>query len=148
MDGCMSSIFSKPDRSNFTPNFSKTPDNDVIDLGWNEGMLSDGRPYRFECWCQDQLTCVTFFVSSLGLEQLDRADIQELLEREHLVRFLGDKRYADARPFVDPSGNTMLSINVVVGDDEETFTSGGPVLIPYTQANSTTSSADKDQSPP
>lgn len=127
----MSSNFPKPDRSNFTPNFSKTPENDVIDLGWNEGTLSDGRPYRFECWCQDQLTCVTFFVSSVGLEHLDRTGIQKLLEREQLVHFLSDERYASARPLVDPSGNPMLSINVVVGDDEETFTSGGPILIPY-----------------
>jgi hypothetical protein len=148
MDGCMPITFPRPDRSNFTPNVSKTPDNDVIDLGWNEGMLSDGRPYRFECWCQDQLTCVTFFVSSLGLEQLDRAGIQELLEREHLVHFLRDKRYADARPFVDPSGNTMLSINVVVGDDEETFSSGGPLLIPYAHPENPESQSDQGQSPP
>jgi hypothetical protein len=131
MDGQMTSIYPRPDRPTFTPNFSRTPENDVIDLGWNEGILSDGRPYCFECWCQDQLTCATYFVSSIGLEHLDRAGIQEFLEREQLTHFLGDKRYASARPFVDPSGNAMLSINLMVGDDEETFTSGGPAVIPY-----------------
>lgn len=34
----------KPDRSNYTPNRSKTPENDQLDIGWNEGFMSDGRP--------------------------------------------------------------------------------------------------------
>ena len=40
-------------------------------------------------------------------------------------------RYAPALPFRDPSGNDMLSINVVVGDDEETYTTGSPNLTTY-----------------
>lgn len=35
-----------PYRSSHTPNFVKTPENDVLDLCWAEGVLSDGRPFR------------------------------------------------------------------------------------------------------
>ncbi len=123
--------FPRPDRSGFEPNFRKTADDDVIDIGWTEGVLSDGRPYRLECWAQDQVTCVTIFVSSSGLEGLDREGLVDLLEREDLVRFPHAKRYVSARPFRDAAGNDLLSINVVVGDEEETYTAGGPALRPY-----------------
>ena len=120
-----------PDRSNFTPNFSKTPENDVLDIGWAEGFLSDGRPYRLECWAQDQVTMVTIFVSRMGLEDLGTEAVQELLEREDLAHFRSSRRYASTRSFRDGSGQDLLSINVVIGDDEETFVSGGPPLRPY-----------------
>jgi hypothetical protein len=32
------------------PNIEKNPENDVLDIGWAEGNLSDGWPYRMECW--------------------------------------------------------------------------------------------------
>jgi hypothetical protein len=55
------SRFPRPDRSNLKPNFSKTPENDVLDLGWHEGVLKDGRPYRSEYWCQDQISMLTYY---------------------------------------------------------------------------------------
>ena len=63
--GEVSSKFPKVDRSNFTPNFTKSPENDAVDIGWSEGNLSDGRPYRLECWAQDQITNITIFVSRI-----------------------------------------------------------------------------------
>jgi len=36
-------MYPKPDRSDQTPNFVKSAENDAIDIGWNEGNLSDGR---------------------------------------------------------------------------------------------------------
>lgn len=131
----MATPYPKPDRSDATPNFSKSAENDVLDVGWAEGVLSDGRPYRLECWCQDQVTSVTIFVSSQGLEQLDQKGVEDFLEREQLVRFPSEKRFANAMPFRDPSGNDMLAINVVVGDDTELYATGGPDLNPYPKAD-------------
>jgi hypothetical protein len=123
--------YPKPDRSDFTPNFNKTEDNDVLDFGWAEGVLSDGRPYRLECWCQDQVTSETFFISSVGLEDLDEAGVVALLEREKLVHFTSTKRYVGVKPFRDASGNALLSINIVVGDEDGTFVEGGPAINRY-----------------
>lgn len=123
--------YPKPDRTNVTPNFQKTEENDALDIGWAEGTLSDGRPYRLECWSQDQVTCATVFVSRIGLESLDNESAGELLVREGLARFLGPKRFVTVMPFADHKGNEMHSINIVIGDDETTYTDGGPPLHPY-----------------
>jgi hypothetical protein len=42
-----------------------------------------------------------------------------------------EKRFASGKPWADPKGNDLWSVNVVVGDESETFVSGGPVLTPY-----------------
>jgi hypothetical protein len=34
------------DRSNQRLNFAKTSEDDTLDIGWAEGTLNDGRPYR------------------------------------------------------------------------------------------------------
>jgi hypothetical protein len=55
-----------------------------------------------------------------------------LLEREGLLRFKpGKARYVDAVPIVDSAGNEMWSINVMVGNDDDTFIEGGQPLQPY-----------------
>ena len=135
-----------PDRSDFTPNRRKTADNDTVDIGWAEGVLSDGRPYRLECWAQDQVTHLQMFFSRRGLEHLDRAGIQDLLEREHLVRFASlDKRYASGKPWRDPKGQDIWSIAVVVGDEDETYLSESPALTPYPDARDRASFNPEEQ---
>jgi hypothetical protein len=123
--------YPRPDRSDFKPNFRKTSENDVLDIGWSEGMLSDGRPYRFECWCQDQITLVTIFLSRIGLGDVDEEKIIKLLEQENLLRFPFPKRFVSARSFEDASGHELLSINVVIGDEEQSYAEGGPLLNSY-----------------
>ena len=54
-------MYPKSNRSNQTQNYVKSEENTVLDIGWNEGILSDGRPYRAECWAEDQVTMLTFF---------------------------------------------------------------------------------------
>jgi hypothetical protein len=125
-----------PDRTNFRPNFQKTEENDVLDIGWAEGVLSDGRPYRFECWCQDQITDVTIFLSRIGLEDLDKQEIIKLLEQENLLHFPSPRQYVSARPFRDPSGHDLPSINAVIGDQEEIYATGGPNLNSYVRPDS------------
>ena len=83
--------------------------------------MSDGRPYRIECWAQDQITCVTVFISTEGLETYSNAQFVELLERERIVWWKpGAGKSAAAVPLTDASGNSIWSVNVVIGagDDE------------------------------
>lgn len=118
------------DRSKQIPNRTKTAENDVIDIGVSEGHLRDGRPYRAELWAQDQVTSITFFIPRTNGEILDDAATVRLLEDEGLVTF-GPKRYCGARPFEDDAGQPVWSINMVVGDDEETFLSDSFRFAPY-----------------
>lgn len=111
-----------PDRSNHVPNRIKTEENPQLDIGWNEGTLTDGRPYRVECWCEDQITSLTYFFSREGLPELTRESAADLLEREELLVFLGP-RSAYPVPIEDAAERPIWSVNVVVGID------GGPALI-------------------
>lgn len=82
----------KPDRSNYHPNFVKTAENPQLDIGWNEGCLSDARPYRVEAWSEDSVTSLTYFLSTEGLEGLTNEQAADLLEREGLLRYLRPPR--------------------------------------------------------
>ena len=117
--------YPKPDRSNFQPNLSKTPENDVLDLGWQEGILRDGRPFRGEYWCQDQISMITFFFSTIGLENASQEDLKLLLVSENLIQFKPGRARVEARKVVDSSAHEMWSVNVAVGDEDETFVEGG-----------------------
>ena len=89
----MDPAYPKPDRSNVPRNFTKTPENEVIDVGWQEGTLEDGRPYHGEYWAQDQVGVMTFFFSTKGIENSTKEEMEALVEREGLLRFKPGKRY-------------------------------------------------------
>ena len=122
----------KPDRSAYVPNHRKTEENDQIDIGWNEGFLSDGRPYRIEAWAQDQITSVTVFISTAGLETYSNEQFAELLERERVVRWnAGEPKSAYAVPLTDSAGESMWSINVVIGVEDDPAVADSVPLRPY-----------------
>ena len=126
----MAKAYPKPDRSNFTPNFQKTGENDVIDIGWTEGVLSDGRPFRLEMWAQDQMTMLTFFFSTLQLSLSEKA-WADLLEREELIRFTYELRSVGLRQLSDAGGKPIWSATVVVGNEDDTFVESDLTLKRY-----------------
>ncbi len=113
--------FEKPDRSDYQPNFTKTPENDMLDVSWYEDFLSDGRPYRAEMWVQDHVCSLTVFFSSLNLNYMSNTQFADMLVRENLLVFMSEERYVRAEPVTDASGNHLLSVNIVMADDESTF---------------------------
>lgn len=115
------SKFHRPDRSNHRPQKTKTADEPYLDLGWNEGYFSDGRPYRAECWTENGITILTFFFSTAGIENLSSPQFKEFFEREGVIRFLSDKAHLAAAPISDASNNDMWSVSVVVGDEGGTY---------------------------
>ena len=122
----------KPDRSNHSPNLAKSADNPALDLGWNEGFLSDARPYRIELWAEDQVTSVTVFLPTAGIENMSNAQFADLLEREQVIQYQPDsRRSAYAVPVTDASGRSVWSVNVVIGDDEQLFAEVLVGIRPY-----------------
>lgn len=132
----------KPDRSNRSPNLAKTAENPVLDLGWNEGFLSDTRPYRVEAWAEDQISSITVFMSTNGIENYTNEQFADLLEREQLIAYHpGRRRSAYAMPCTDASGNSLWSVNVVTGDDEDTFVDVLTEIRPYANGRPSPSSS-------
>ena len=113
--------FETPDRSKQLRNFTKTPENDVIDIGNAQGFLTDDRPYVAELWAQDQATFLTMFFSSVGMDDLTDEGGATLVEREGLAKLGPERGYCAVRAVLDDSGRPVWSLNLVVGDDESTY---------------------------
>lgn len=125
-----------PDRSDQVRVRTRTPDDDAVDIGWDSGNLTGGRPYIVECWAQEQVTMLTYFFSMRGLESATDDDFRRLLESEGLLKFTSGRRFVASRPWVDASGNELWSVNVVVGDDNHTYVDDNHRLRPYRTATS------------
>ena len=123
--------YPKPDRSDYKPNTSKSAHDDAIDVGWDEGFLSDARPYRAECWAESGITMVTFFFSTQGLETSTVAQIMEILKNNGLIKPLNDHIYVTAMPMNDATGNDLWSVNIVVGDENQVYLADQLMLRPY-----------------
>jgi len=123
-----------PDRSKQTPLLAKDEDG-VIDIGWCDGVLADGRPFRAEMWSQDGLSMLTVFFSTIGLADLDQAQIKTLIVAEGLVRFKPDApERCESRTVSDDGDNAMWSVNVVVGDEDATHLSDAVPIFPYSRS--------------
>lgn len=113
------------------PNRRKTEENDAIDFGWDEGFLSDGRPWRAEAWAQDQVTSVTFYFPVRGLEHFEKGDFVDLLERESLLTYRHERRYVHPVPAYDTGGNPNWAVHVVIADDSQGYAEDHLSLKPY-----------------
>ena len=125
--------FPIPDRSKQTIHFSRDEDG-VIDIGWCEGVLFDGRPFRAEMWAQDQISMLTFFFSTDGIEDVSVEQIAYVLEDEGLVTFpkTGSKR-CEAVMLEDDAGNRVWSVNIAVGAEDVTYLEKAVPIFPYSR---------------
>src|SRR5665213_529895 len=126
--------FPSPERSKHPVCFVKDEEG-VIDIGWCDGVLSDGRSFRAEMWAQDQVSSLTIFFSNIGLEALDDETMKQFVQNEGLVTFADSKRtFCAALKHTDYAGNEFWSVNIVVGDDENTFISNSVPILPYSRS--------------
>lgn len=130
--------YQKVDRSDFTPNFDGHMGDEPFDIGWAEGTLQDGRPYRMECWGLAGSTGVTVFLPSEGIEAYDPAQVNALLEMSRVITTL-EPQDLSLYAFVDPSGIPCVSISYVVANDtDDYFVEAHPPLHRYDVAESAT----------
>ncbi len=135
------------------PNKTKTDELPFVDIGWNIGVLSNGTPFRVECWAEDNITMLTFFIPVAGAKGADPTPFEKplededlisllcqgsqniyferLLEEEGLISFLSEKRHVSARPFKDYAGVDVWSVNVIVGDEDTLYTDDRVPLRPW-----------------
>src|SRR6516162_9554948 len=92
--------FPIPDRTS-QPVRSMKDEDGVLDIGWCEGILSDGRAFRAELWARDQISSLTLFFSTIGLEALEQDAMKHFVEKEGLVTF---KKRPDLLPGTSISG--------------------------------------------
>ncbi len=122
-----------PDRSKQRVNLVKDEDG-VLDIGWCDGVLSDGRPFRAEMWAQDGISALTIFFSTAGLDPNEEAAAVQLALREGLVTMRpGAEDRISAKAWTDDAGRPVWSVNVVIGYDDEEFTLSSVPLFPLSR---------------
>ena len=126
--------FPVPDRTK-QPIRSTKDEYGVMDIGWCDGVLSDGRPFRAETWAQDQITETNFFFSSIGLEDLSASAMKRFVEQEGLVSFREDcpDYCCSAGIFTDDGENRLWSVNIIVGDEEHSYVANSIPIFPYSK---------------
>jgi hypothetical protein len=75
--------------------------------------------------------------ASDGLETATADSLSHLLRREGWLRFSSDERWVVARALTDFAGNDMWSIDIVVGDEDETYIDDDIALKPYPSLSAT-----------
>ena len=116
--------FPRPDMSGYKPNLASSDEGHGFDIGWIEGEFSDGRPYRAELWCWDHNSNITFFFSSLELENASDQELADLLERETSFK-VGSRKLIVPIKTQDFSGNELWSVNIFSGGDDPFPIPGG-----------------------
>jgi hypothetical protein len=125
--------FPKPDRSKIVPNFKRGADNPEMDLGWSEGVLPDGRPFRAEVWESDGILMLSIFLSAEGLDLSDEEDAAAYVEKMGLVVFYAEEPGCEAFKHVDDSGHEMWSVNVLLHYEGEQSAESPHKFHPYAQ---------------
>lgn len=109
--------FIEPDRSKYIVSAREPGDDGVLDLGFAKGAFSDGRPYRMECWCMDELVMATVLFDDALITAWKRLDFVLLLELEELFKFNGRPGVQAART-KDDAGRSVWAVNVLVKNGE------------------------------
>ena len=114
--------FTAPCRVDYVPSPYEPNEDGVMDVGYKNGVMSDGRPYRLECWRMDELLMLTVLFSNQGLTGYKRADMPLLLEGEEILRFVGaGKPRLQAAQTTDDVGQSMWAINLMLADNRGTY---------------------------
>ena len=110
-------------------------DDPVYNIGWDAGIIDGNRPYFLECWATSGITMLTYFVSTVGMENAATKDLIKMLTDADLVQ-LKDPEHprVSVMKFEDSRGNEFFSINVTVGVEDETYATGGRIY-PFAPLN-------------
>ena len=114
--------------------WSKSNDLGDINIGWDCGAIGR-RPYFLECWVGEGITMITFFISTIGIEDYTTEDIEKMLIGAGLYSKKEGYRSAKVVPVVDSNYNEFFSVNIVVGLEDEDAVIDGAIIYPFMQLN-------------
>jgi hypothetical protein len=109
------------------------PETEWLDVGWNEGVLSDGRPFRMEVWKLRGMTAAHYFFSTRDLDDLTSESCCDLLERENLVQFSPTSRRVKVLRGFDTIGQSIWAAMVLFGDANGRYANPKIEMVPYSQ---------------
>ena len=75
-------------------NIDFSSSSDICNIGYHEGSLRDGRPYRLEVWSSNGLDTATIFISNIGLEGKSEVDLVKYISGEGIIDVDDDRDLA------------------------------------------------------
>lgn len=124
------------DRTGETPSQNEYVE---INIGWNAGLLSDGRPFFTECWAVDQITMLTFYFSTKDIENITPEEMDKLLLDSGYFTYRNPDH---ALPTISSFGrlsnsryDEFYSVGITVGVDEEPALIDGAPIISWNKLN-------------
>jgi len=103
-------------------------DDPVYNIGWDAGLLPGNRPYFLECWATCGITMLTVSVSAEGIGDAEDAALVRMLEEAGLFRVLDPSNPRAAVMKYEDGGHEFFSVNITVGDEENTYAEGGRIF--------------------
>lgn len=94
-----------------------TSDTEVCNIGYHEGVLKDGRPYRIEVWSAFEIETATIFISTQDIEDKNVKYLKQLIQDNKLVDIFDDR--LDVTKVIDYEDNEFFSINIPLVDHDE-----------------------------
>ena len=117
--------------------FDKWEEEYIRNLGWDAGILRDNRPYFAEAWRFAEVTMMTWFISTKGIEQWkdEMLFMMELFRAGLITQFDPRNFRARIEKITDDHGNEFFSVNVTMGDSEHGQYVFGSQIYPYEALN-------------
>ena len=107
-----------------------------VNIGWNAGLLKDGRPYFVECWAVDHITMLTFYFAVKETGKETPEEIKNVLLDSGYFKYKDyDQGLPEVNTFGIPGESEFYSIGITVGVDEEPEMIEGAPIIPWSVLN-------------
>lgn len=94
-----------------------TSDTEVCNIGFYEGIFTDGRPVRVEVWSSHNIVNATVFFSIEDLEDKTEEEIKTILIQNEIIELREDNAYITE--YEDSNENLFISINVALTDHDQ-----------------------------
>ena len=91
------------------------------DVGYLEGVFSDERPYRVECWAIDDVRMATIYFSDRNLKKMTKEDLANYLEAEKLVVWLQHQKSLHCKHVKDEIDISMWAVNIKLKDEQGSY---------------------------
>ncbi|MCX4364763.1 MAG: hypothetical protein OSJ70_03220 [Bacilli bacterium] len=93
-----------------------TSDTEVCNIGYYEGIFTDGRPVRVEVWSSHNVVNATIFFSIIDLEEKSEEEVKNLLVSNEIIELREDNAYVTE--YEDANENIFISINVALEEHD------------------------------
>lgn len=105
-----------------------TSDTEVCNIGYYEGIFTDGRPVRVEVWSSHNIISATVFFSIIDFEEFSEKEIKNVLIENEIIELREDNAYITE--YEDSNGNIFVSINVALEDHDTVI---NKCIVPLTE---------------